>query len=137
MRTAARAGFGGCLGLALLYASAPAHAASYNCSARNLSVAAAAICRDVQLSRADLQTARRVDGFTRRLTIGQYLGLRYWQSTWREQRDRCGSDRACLAGSYRRLNSFLDRLQQCLDAGFQRRQCLRNTLNIEREALRR
>ena len=133
MRTAA-AGVGICLGLALVSASGPAGAASYNCGARNLSVAATAICRDSQLSRADEQLARRMGSFTRRLTIGQYLGLRYWQGAWREERDRCGSDRACLASSYRTGNGLLDRLQQCLDGGFQRRLCLRNAITIEREA---
>ena len=112
-------------------------AASFDCNARRLSEAETAICRDTQLSRSDEQLARRLMGLSRRLTFGQYLGLRHWHSGWIEKRERCGGDRGCLAGSYRAQNRFSDRLQQCLDAGFQRRACLRNTLNIEREAVRR
>ena len=58
---------------------------------------------------------------------------------------RCGArsaaaaavDRTCLTASYRGQIRFLDRLQQCLDTSQQRRICFRNTLNVEREAVRR
>ena len=137
MRKAATAALGACLGLAPLWAAQSAHAASFNCRARGLTPTEAAICQDSQLSRTDEQLARKLNGFTRRLTFGQYLGLRVWHGDWRQQRNRCGSDRPCLVVSYRAQGRFLDRLQQCLDTSLQRRQCLRNALNIEREALRR
>ncbi len=131
------AGLAAFLGLALLAAPGAGLAASFDCNARGLSEAETAICRDAQLSRSDEQMARRLTGLSRRLTFGQYLGLRHWHSGWTQSRDHCGTDRGCLAGSYRAQSRFLDRLQLCLDAGFQRRGCLRNTLNLEREAVRR
>jgi uncharacterized protein len=131
------AGLAAIVGLALLCAPAAGHAASFNCRARDLGETKSAICHDGQLSRVDEQIARRVSGLARRLTFGQYLGLRHWHSGWGETRESCGSERTCLGASYRAQGRFLDRLQQCLDAGFQRRSCLRNTLNIEREAVRR
>ena len=137
MRTAIRAGSAAILGLALVWAPAVATAASFDCNARSLSQAQSAICQDTQLSRTDEQTARRLTSLARRMAYGQYLGLRYWHSGWKEHREGCQADRACLTASYRAQARFLDRLQQCLDNGLQRRGCLRNTLNFEREALRR
>ena len=95
------------------------------------------VCRDPQLARADAQTERRLIGLGRRMGYGQYLGIRHWHQGWSEHRDGCLAERTCLAASYRAQNRFLDRLQQCLDNGLQRRACLRNTLNVEREAQRR
>jgi uncharacterized protein len=137
MRTALPAIFAVCLALALVWAPAAGTAASFDCAGRFLSQAQVAICQDAQLSRADEQTARRVASLSRRLAFGQYLGLRYWHHGWAEHRDGCRADRGCLAASYRAQGRFLDRLQQCLDNGLQRRACLRNTLNIDREAVRR
>jgi uncharacterized protein len=125
------------VGLTLVCAPAPSMAASFDCAARFLSPARIAICRDAQLSRTDEQVARRVVSLARRLAFGQYLGLRYWHSNSAEQRDGCQAERSCLVASYRSQARFLDRLQQCLDNGLQRRGCLRNTLNLDREAVRR
>jgi len=126
-------------GLALLVGVAlfGAPAASPDCTARSLSQWQLAICRDAQLARSDEQTQRRLTGLSRRLGYGQYLGLRHWHYGWIEHRDRCQADRGCLAASYRTQARFLDRLQQCLDTSPQRRACLRNTLSVEREAVRR
>jgi uncharacterized protein len=135
MRRRALAGSAACSGLIVLivlWAPGPARGASFDCNARGLSPAALAICRDAQLSRADELLARRLLGLARRLNFGQYLGLRHWHSGWMQSRGGCGTDRACLAASYRAQNRFIDRLQQCLDNGLQRRACLRNTLNVER-----
>ena len=117
--------------------TAAGRAASFDCNARKLSESETAICQDAQLSRTDDQIARRIAGLSRRLNFGQYLGLRHWQSGWAQTRDDCGADRLCLGASYRAQGRFLDRLQQCLDLAPQRRGCLRNTLNIELEAVRR
>ena len=137
MRKARPATFAASLGLALVWAPAAGTAASFDCGARFLSQAQIAICQDAQLSRADEQTARRVASLSRRLAFGQYLGLRHWHHGWTGHRDGCRADRACLTASYRAQARFLDRLQQCLDNGLQRRACLRNTLNIDRETVRR
>jgi uncharacterized protein len=110
-------------------------AASFDCDGRGLSLTELTICRDPQLSRADELMARRLDGFARRLNYGQYLGLRFWQSSRLRDRERCGADTACLSAGYRAQMRFLDRLQQCLETSAQRRFCLRNTLNVERDAL--
>ena len=137
MRKALPATLTACLGLALVWAPAAGRAASFDCAARFLSQAQIAICQDAQLSRADEQMARRVASLSRRLAFGQYLGLRHWHHGWTEHRDGCRADRGCLTASYRAQGRFLDRLQQCLDNGLQRRACLRNTLNIDRETVRR
>jgi uncharacterized protein len=121
-------------GAAVLYAATPGVAASFDCGVRGLSLSEIAICRDPQLSRADEQMARRLDGFAQRLNFGQYLGLRFWQSSQVRLRQRCGADIACLTGSYRLQMRFLDRLQQCLDTSAQRRACLRGTLRAARDA---
>jgi uncharacterized protein len=131
MRKTTPAGLAALVSLAILCAAGTARAASFNCNSRNLSETEAAICQDAQLSRVDEQTVRRLSTIGRRLGFGLYLGLRYWHSGWKEQRDRCLVDRICLGASYRAQNRFLDRLQQCLDTGPQRRACLRNTLDLE------
>ena len=137
MRKARPATFVACLGLAFVSAPAAGTAASFDCGARFLSQAQIAICQDTQLSRNDEVTARRVASLSRRLAFGQYLGLRHWHHGWTAHRDGCRADRSCLTASYRTQGRFLDRLQQCLDNGLQRRACLRNTLNIDRETVRR
>src|SRR5215468_3273060 len=95
--------------LALLHAAGPGAAASFDCGVRGLSLSEVAICRDPQLSRADEQMARRLDGFARRLNFGQYLGLRLWQSSQQRERERCGADIACLSTRFRAQMRFLDR----------------------------
>jgi uncharacterized protein len=137
MRKAQPAYLAALVGLALTAGPEPSLAASFDCGARFLSPARIAICRDAQLSRTDEQVARRMSSLARRLAFGQYLGLRHWHSGWAEQRDGCQLDRPCLVATYRAQARFLDRLQQCLDNGLQRRACLRNTLNVDREAVRR
>jgi len=134
----ARAGCGAIAALALLLCWAPAagQAASFDCKMRGLSRTQIAICEDAQLSRIDEQLARRLNGVARRLAFGQYLGVRVWYGAWRQDREQCGIDRACLAASYRAQASFIDRLQQCLESSLQRRTCLRTTLT-GREALQR
>ena len=123
--------------LALACALAATPAAALDCSARWLRETEVAICQDAQLSRTEDQVVRRVTGLSRRLSFGQYLGLRHWHVRRGEERGRCSLDRICLTASYRAQIRFLDRLQQCLDTSQQRRFCFRNTLNVEREALRR
>ena len=112
-------------------------ARAIDCGSRWLGEAQLAICRDAALSRTEEHVVRRVSGLSRRLSYGQYLGLRYWQAVWGEERGRCHLDRGCLAASYRIQLRFLDRLQQCLDASQLRRTCFRTTLNVDREAQRR
>ena len=130
-------GFAAPLALALVWAPEAGVTAGLNCNAAALSRAQMAICLDAQLSRTDTQTERRVVTLGRRMGYGQYLGMLHWHHGWAEHRDGCQTDRACLTASYRAQARFLDRLQQCLDNGLQRRACLRNTLNIEREAAQR
>ena len=137
MRKVSALGFAACLGLALVGAPAAGVTAPINCNAASLSRAQMAICLDAQLSKTDAQTDRRVAALGRRMGYGQYLGMQHWHSGWVEHRDGCQADRVCLTASYRAQARFLDRLQQCLDNGLQRRACLRNTLNIEREAAQR
>jgi uncharacterized protein len=114
-----------------------APAAGLDCNSHRLRPGEAAICHDTQLARAEDRIDRRIRGLGRRLSFGQYLGIRHWQADWAEQRGHCGPDRTCLAGTYKAQLRFLDRLQQCLDTSSVRRACLRNTLNVEREAQRR
>src|SRR5262245_3977872 len=128
-------GFAACLGLAFGCAAVPAVA--LDCAARWLGETEIVICRDPQLSRSEDQTTRRIAGFARRTSFGQYLSLRHWHALWSEERSRCSLERVCIAASYRVQARFLDRLQQCLDVSQQRRACFRGTLNVEREALRR
>ena len=45
-----------------------------------------AICQDANLSRTEEQVVRRVGGLSRRLSYGQYLGLRHWHALWGEER---------------------------------------------------
>jgi uncharacterized protein len=137
MKKRVQTGFAACLGLVLACVLGAGPAAALDCGARWLGETEAAICQDAALSRTEDQLARRVGSLSRRLSFGQYLGLRHWHVLWGEERGRCSLDRACLTTSYRAQARFLDRLQQCLDASQQRRVCFRNTLNVEREALRR
>jgi uncharacterized protein len=137
MKRAVLARLAACLALTLLWVAGIRPAAALDCSSRRLGETEAAICQDVQLSRAEDQISGRLGGFVRRLSFGQYLGVRHWHADRAQERTRCGADRTCLGASYRAQIRFLDRLQQCLDTSAQRRACLRNTLNIEREASQR
>ena len=130
-------GFAACLGLAFACVAGSLPAVALDCAARWLGETEIAICRDPQLSRSEDQITRRIAGFARRISFGQYLSLRHWHALWSEERSHCGLERACIATSYRVQARFLDRLQQCLDVSPQRRACFRGTLNVEREALRR
>jgi len=129
----------GMAGLAALGLAAVPHAAmagSVDCIARRLEPAERAICADTHLFRSDEHLSRRLSSFTRRLTFGQYLGLRYWHAGWKDERIGCLDDRSCIAATYRRQNRLLDGLQLCLDSSTRRRSCLQATLT-EREARRR
>jgi len=137
MKQRVQTGFAVCLGLALGWVLGAAPGAAVDCNARWLGETEAAICQDAQLARTEEQVVRRVASLARRLSFGQYLGLRYWHALWGDERSRCSLERSCLTVSYRAQIRFLDRLQQCLDTSQQRRGCFRSTLNVEREALRR
>jgi uncharacterized protein len=137
MRKAALAGFLACLALPVLSVPGARPAAGLDCSHRRLGDAEATVCQDAQLARAGQQLDTRIKGMARRLSFGQYLGLRYWNSGWAEERDRCGANRPCLAATFKAQLRFLDRLQQCLESSSPRRACLRNTLNLERQAQKR
>ncbi|HJU33273.1 MAG TPA: hypothetical protein VJ740_17540 [Hyphomicrobiaceae bacterium] len=112
-------------------------ASAIDCGSRWLGEAQLAICKDAALARTEESVMRRVSALSRRLSYGQYLGLRYWHAVWGEERGRCHLDRGCLAASYRIQLRFLERVQQCLDASQLRRTCFRTTLNVDRDAQRR
>src|SRR5215470_7251180 len=132
----AEKGFAAYFGLAFACMAGAVPAVALDCAARWLDETEIAICRDSQLSRSEEQTTRRISGFARRISFGQYLSLRHWHALWSEERSRCSLERTCMAASYRVQARFLDRLQQCLDVSPQRRACFRGTLNVEREARR-
>lgn len=136
MRDAVKAGLG-LLAVVSAGLSPAALAASFDCNARGLSRAEQAICADPQLSRTDEQLARKADLVARRMSYGQYLGLRHWQATSARERDLCGADRVCIAAHYRAQRRLLDRVQECLDTRFARRSCLRTSLAGEYETMRR
>jgi uncharacterized protein len=125
------------VGLATVWAPSAALAGPIDCDARTLSLTEATICQDPQLLRTDGQLERRFAGFARRLSFGQYLGLRHWGAGATRRREVCGADRSCIAAHYRGLARFLDRLQQCLDSGHSPRTCVRGTIRSDHEALRR
>ena len=125
------------LATALIWAAPEALAASFDCKARGLSRAEGMICADTQLSRTDEQLARQADAVARRMSYGQYLGLRHWQATSAGQRNLCGADRVCINAHFRAQKNLLDRLQECLDTRFARRSCLRNSLSGDQETVRR
>ena len=120
MRKRVQTGFAVCLGLALAWVQGAGPAAALDCATRWLGETETAICQDAQLSRADEQMARRVASLSRRLAFGQYLGLRHWHAAGASSAT-AAADRGCLTASYRAQLRFLDRLQQCLDNGLQRR----------------
>lgn len=119
------------LAAALLGLEGPALGASFDCTATGLSAAEQMICSDPQLSSADDAIARRVAGVAKRVGLGQYLGLRYWQYRVADERIGCGNDRACISATYRAQGRTIDRLQQCLESNSRRRICMRTTLSGE------
>jgi hypothetical protein len=114
-----------------------AQAASFECGSRRLTRAKTAICQDQQLSRTDEQLARRLVSLGRRVSLGQYLGLRVWNAGWVEQREGCRTDRGCITATYRAQSRTLDQFQLCLEGSLSRRACLRTAIEGDREALRR
>jgi uncharacterized protein len=124
------------LGLMTLWMPA-AMAASFDCRSRWLSRTQITICDDVHLSRMDDRLARRLANLARRLSFGQYLGLRHWHAASARQRNQCRTDRACILASYRAQERFLDRFQYCVDASLARRSCLRDLVAGDRETMRR
>jgi uncharacterized protein len=95
------------------------------------------ICADAQLSRSDDELNRRISRASRQLAYGPYVGLKVWQSDWRQQRADCNTDRTCLASAYLDANRFLDRLQRCLGTSARGRRCLPVTVEGKRSAIRR
>ena len=115
-------------GALCLIAAVRAEAASFPCNTPGLGAVELTICQTPQLSRLDEETARKVRALLPRLSYGQYLGLRYWESRNEEAREQCGPDRACLAAQYRAQNRLLDSLRQCLARGTARRTCWRTIM---------
>jgi uncharacterized protein len=130
-------------GLAILLflsvATAPAvvEAATIDCRAPRMSPTEIAVCTDPQLVRIDEQLSRRLARASRQLAYGPYVGLRVWQSDWRQQRGDCSADRVCLASVYNEANRFLDRFQRCLGTSLRGRRCLPVSVEGERSAVRR
>lgn len=118
-------------------APAMAQAASFDCDSRRLTRTKAAICQDQQLSRTDEQVSRRLTSVARRVSLGQYLGLRVWNAGWSAERSTCGAERNCIVATYRSQNRVLDQLQLCLEGSLSRRACLRTAIEGDREAQRR
>jgi uncharacterized protein len=122
----------------LLWATPAAAAmASVDCRAPRMAPADLTICTDPQLSRLDDLLSRRLARTARQLAYGPYVGLRVWQSDWRQQRSDCSADRACLAAVYADANRFLDRFQRCLGTSLRGRRCLPVSVEGERAAVRR
>ena len=124
---------------ALLLAAAPAAVAqpAVDCRAPRMAPAELAICTDAQLARMDDQLSRRLQRTARQLAFGPYVGLRVWQSDWRQHRAECSTDRTCLAAAYNDANRFLDRFQRCLGTSLRGRRCLPVSVEGERAAARR
>src|SRR5262245_27236347 len=127
------------ISVALLLAAAPASAAlgAVDCRAARMAPAELAICTDAQLARMDDQLGRRLQRTARQLAFGPYVGLRIWQSDWRQQRSECSTDRTCLTAVYNDANRFLDRFQRCLGTSLRGRRCLPVSVEGERAAARR
>jgi uncharacterized protein len=120
-----------------LLSPAAAQAAAIDCRASRLTAVEIAICADANLARLDDQLSRRLSRASRQLAFGPYVGLRIWQSDWRQQRAECSADRACLAGVYSEASRFLDRLQRCLGTSLRGRRCLPVSVDAERSVMRR
>ena len=142
----ARRAVGGLLGLALAGAALGASlgaslaipaawAGGIDCTLPWLTPTELAVCHDRRLLSMDTRLARRLKGYARQLSFGQYLGLRHWHATHARARKGCGTDRRCIAASYRAQTRFLDRLSRCISSSLVRRTCLINLL--ERENARR
>jgi uncharacterized protein len=125
--------------LLLCAATAPAvvEAATIDCRAPRMSPTEITVCTDPQLVRMDEQLSRRLAHTSRQLAYGPYVGLRVWQSDWRQQRADCSADRVCLASVYNEANRFLDRFQRCLGTSLRGRRCLPVSVEGERSAVRR
>ena len=121
----------------LMLSPAAVEAAGIDCRAPRLSPAEITICTDAQLARMDEQLSRRLSRASRQLAFGPYVGLRVWQSDWRQQRSECSADRVCLATTYMEANRFLDRFQRCLGTSLRGRRCLPVSVEGERSAVRR
>ena len=126
----------GMIPVCLALSAAPALAA-VDCRAPRMAPADLAICTDAQLSRLDDLLSRRLARMARQLAYGPYIGLRVWQSDWRQQRNDCSADRACIAAVYNDANRFLDRFQRCLGTSLRGRRCLPVSVEGERAAVRR
>ena len=109
--------------IGLIGAITPATAVSVRCGGPLSSPAEQIICQDAQLLKQDEEMERKMRLLLPRLSYGQYLGLRYWESRGAEERDQCGTDRACIGAQYRAQQRFLDTLRQCLDHGGRKRMC--------------
>jgi uncharacterized protein len=129
----------GMIPVCVLLWAAPAAAAmaGVDCRAPRMAPADLAICTDPQLSRLDDLLNRRLARTARQLAFGPYIGLRVWQSDWRQQRSECSADRVCLAAVYNDANRFLDRFQRCLGTSLRGRRCLPVSVEGERAAVRR
>lgn len=115
----------------LVLAASHVRAASFDCGAPRLTPAQIVICADAELSQVDDRLARRARSIQKRLGLGFYLGVRYWQNRGNDEREACDSSRACILSTYRAQNRTLDRLIGCLENSVRKRTCLRVTLSNE------
>ena len=102
--------------------------AAVDCRQRTTGAAERTICTDVELAGIDQALVQRIARLERRLSLGQYLGLRQWDRAWSRRRRDCGGNRACLLEGYRRQTREVNRLQLCLDSATRRGTCLRRVI---------
>lgn len=102
--------------------------AAVDCRQRASGATERAICMDLELAGLDHALVRRIAGLERRLSLGQYLGLRHWDRAWSQRRTECGDDRSCLMDAYRHQMREVSRLQLCLDSATRRGTCVRRII---------
>lgn len=96
-RCLAAAGFAACV---LFAASAPALAASFDCS-RAATAVEHTICEDRTLSALDDEMALDYRAALKRTSGAAKSGIRSEQKTWLRQRNACASDASCIDTAYR------------------------------------
>ena len=96
----------------------PAHAASFDCNARNLKPDEKTICDNRALNDADVRMVTTFHMLTSLVAMGTRGDLQDEQREWLQRRQQCGADAACIKAAYdarmERLDDFFETIERPL-----------------------
>jgi len=97
------------------FGASDANAASFNCSARNLTANEQTICSDLQLNDDDVKMATMYTMLKGLFAMGVSGNMADDQRAWLKTREACGADVACISKAYKVRIGQLQKLYDGID----------------------